>query len=160
MKKPKDLVMLIAVLLVGVILGLQVKVASAMTFQQAQRVYYQVGAKNFRSVPKLVLNPTNNVNAAWTGYYVVVNQGMLNFVRNESEMALVFGHELGHWSAGHWGSNYGNEYQADKLGFNYAVKAGFGGCKGAQILLRFNPDVVSKDHPSDRDRYDRLCGRR
>lgn len=153
----KGLVLIGMILLFGFAV-LSCSPCNAMTFQQAQRVYYQVAKSSFTRVPKLVLNPTNKVNAAWTGHYVVVNQGMLNFVRNESEMALVLGHELGHWSAGHWGSNYANEYQADKLGFNYAVRAGFGGCKGAQILLRFGK--ASKDHPSGRDRYQRLCGGR
>lgn len=100
MKKPKDLLMLIALLLVGVILGLQVKVVSAMTFSQAQRIYYTVAQKNGIRAPRLILNPTHKVNAAYTGSYVVVNQGMLNFVRNESEMAMVFGHELGHYTGG------------------------------------------------------------
>lgn len=81
---------------------------------------------------------------------------MLNFVRNESEMAMVFGHELGHYTGGHWGSNYANEYAADRAGFIYSVRAGFGGCKGAAILLRFGR--ATHDHPSGRDRYNRLCG--
>jgi hypothetical protein len=129
---------------------------NAMTFPQAQRIYYTVAQKNGIRPPKLILNPTREVNAMYTGAYVVVNQGMLNFVRNESEMALVLGHELGHYTGNHWESNYPNEYAADRAGFTYSIRAGFGGCKGAAILLRFGK--ASKDHPSGRDRYNRLCG--
>ncbi len=155
-KKPKDLVMLIAVLLIGVILGLQVKVVSAMTFQQAQRVYYQVGQKNFFTVPKLIYSPSMEANAKWTGHFVVVYQGMLDSVRNGSEMAFVFGHELGHYQQAHWGRSKIDEYLADRLGFTFAIKAGYSGCKGMQWLLRHGK--AGKDHPSGRDRYRRLCG--
>lgn len=158
MKKPKDLVMLIAVLLIGVILGLQVKVVSAMTFQQAQRIYYQVGAKNFFTVPKLIYTPSKEANARWTGHFVVVYQGMLDSVRNQSEMAIVFGHELGHYQQAHWGRGKIDEYLADKLGFTFAVKSGFSGCKGMKWILRNGGQVG--DHPSGRDRYNRLCGGR
>ncbi len=158
MKKPKDLVMLIVVLLVGVILGLQVKVVSAMTFKQAQGIYYTVAQKNFFTVPKLIYSPSPEANARWTGHFVVVYQGMLDSVKNESEMAFVFGHELGHYQQAHWGRGKIDEYLADKLGFTFAVKAGFGGCKGMRWILRNGG--ADKNHPSGRERYNRLCGGR
>ena len=150
--------MLIVILFIGVFLGLQVKAVSAMTFSQAKRVYYQVAKSSFAGVPKLILNPSNDANAAWTGMYVVVNQGMLNSVRNDSEMAMVFGHELAHYRLGHWGSNWANEFAADRLGFTYSVRAGFSGCKGMLWLLRNG--IQSTTHPSGKERYYRLCGGR
>jgi len=46
------------------------------------------------------------------------------FVKNADEMALIFGHELAHFTLGHRGSTPSRELAADSLGAQYADKAG------------------------------------
>jgi hypothetical protein len=48
---------------------------------------------------RLARNPT--VNAFSNGHDVVVTTGMLDFVRSDDELALIIGHEMGHFILGH-----------------------------------------------------------
>lgn len=128
-----------------------------MTFQHAQQVYAKITKANgFWVIPKLGYDPTHQVNAhsGWGG--IVINQGMLNFVRNDAELALVLGHELGHYKLGHMRSTPSNEFAADARGAYYMSKAGYNVCTGAKAMKRFN-DRASSTHPDSNERYYRLC---
>lgn len=128
----------------------------AMSFSQASKVYDQIASSNgFRIYPRLILSPSKQVNASATALRITVNQGMLNFVRNSNEMAMVLGHELSHYSLGHARSTPSNEYAADSLGARYAAKAGYNRCDGALVYLRFHSKGSATHPPSDL-RYKRL----
>jgi hypothetical protein len=152
----KELKLLIVALIVLIGAIFSFNKAFGMTFKQAQSIYYQVAHKNLFTVPPFKYDPTSDIDAYWTGYYVVVTQGLLDSVRNNNEMAVILGHELGHYQQAHWSDSKTNELLADRLGFTFAVKAGYSGCKGMRWILRNGYE--NSDHPSGRDRYNRLCG--
>ncbi len=76
---------------------------------------------------------------------IIVSTELLDSAENEEEVAFIIGHELGHIS--HLGES---EMDADIFGLDYINKAGYNGCKGAQILKTFMGD---KKHPDGTIRY-------
>ena len=127
----------------------------AMSFQHVQQVYARIAQANGFSVPPLRLENNSDVNAhaGWGAIYI--NSGMLRAVHNDDELALVLGHELGHYKLHHWRSTPSNEYAADAQGAYYMSNAGYRICKGAQLIRRFRaPD--SDTHPASEKRYHKL----
>lgn len=127
----------------------------AMSFKHVQQIYIRIALANGFNVPPIFLEYNSNVNAhaTWGGVYI--NSGMLSYVQNDDEMALVLGHELGHYKLGHWRSTPKNEYAADYQGSIYMARAGYRICRGAQALRRFHsPD--SDTHPASEKRYHKL----
>ncbi len=128
----------------------------AMSFNQAQAVYNKLVSSNgFSVAPRLVLDPSSEVNASCSVLRITVNAGMLRFVHNSSELAMILGHELAHFSLHHRGSTPNNEYAADSLGARYASAGGYNRCSGAEVYDRFN-DGPSTTHPDSHSRYIRL----
>lgn len=128
----------------------------AMSMSHAKDIYIRIAKANgLRVVPELVVINDNSVNAEAQGSRIGIYVGMLKNVRNDSEMALVLGHELAHGRLGHSGSTPSNEFAADKLGAKYAHSAGYNVCVGAQLLKRFG-SVASKTHPAGTERFKRL----
>lgn len=129
----------------------------AMTFGQAQAIYVKLCANNgFTKHPVLTLNPTSEVNASYFGNTIMVNKGMLTYVHNADELALIIGHELGHYAKRNATlTDYQAEYGADADGAIYAAKAGYNRCIGAKAILRFH-DPDSSDHPASIKRYNRI----
>jgi predicted Zn-dependent protease len=130
--------------------------ANAATFKQAQNIYNRIVILNNIQAPPLVLNRTSEVNADETDRRIAVNAGMLRFVHNESELALVLGHELGHYVLHHQTSNVRNEFAADHQGAIFMSNAGYNRCLGAKIFLRFPPVPKGSDHPDNMDRIKQL----
>ena len=100
-----------------------------------------------------------NAHASWSGIYI--NQGMLEFLDNEDELAEILGHELGHIHYGDvWQTHYkAMETRADIYGFNLAKAAGFNACNGAEVMHKFEivfGNRVNNTHPQNRVRYDTL----
>lgn len=129
----------------------------AMTFSQAQGIYNQLTkANHFLTPPPLVWRHTGEVNADYDGAFIAVNTGMLKYCKNQDELAMVLGHELGHYTARNKVlTSYQAEYGADKDGAVYAANAGFNRCKGALAIYRFH-DPASSDHPASNDRYNKI----
>jgi len=132
-------------------------ISKAATFEHAQEIYVKIiKANGYWSSPKLRYSPSTeiNANAGWGS--ITINEGMLRFVRNDAELALVLGHEIGHYKLGHWSSTPRNEYSADAYGARVIGKAGYSVCTGARVLKRFNaPD--SDTHPASIKRYRAIC---
>lgn len=107
---------------------------------------------NFRIVPD------SRPNASTDGRTITVNTGMLSFVANKDQMAIVIGHELGHIA--HGDSNhrpsFQAEYAADSYGVSLANRRGYNGCHGIEIWKRLGDDM-DYQHPSSRSRYERLA---
>ena len=120
-----------------------------------QTIYNNIlKANGFWAAPKLVILGSNEVQAENRGVTIVLYKGLISYVRNDHELALVLSHELAHGKLWHRGSSHRNEYAADKLGMVYMKKAGYNGCLGAKILLRFNKSA-SSTHPAAKDRYNK-----
>ncbi len=81
---------------------------------------------------------------------VTLSQGMIEETKNADELAFVIGHELAHRTMGKQTDTYAAELRADKLGMEYAVKAGYNKCAAAQIIWSFEGGVT---HPEDDVRY-------
>jgi len=128
-----------------------------MSFDHAKDIYMKVGSMNhIKVIPLLVYDPSKEVNASYGGMRVTINQGMLADVRDDDEIALVFGHELAHYTLAHNASTPAHEYAADALGAIYMHNAGYNICIGAQVIKRFHaPD--SDTHPNSDSRFKRIC---
>lgn len=125
-------------------LGLLISVNTyAMTFEHARDIYKHIlKANHIVFAPPLLLDKSLENNAYNTGFTISINQGMLNYVRNDDEMALVLGHELGHSKDG----DIDNELTADSYGATVIIRAGYNKCIGAQALARLH-DVGDSVHP-------------
>ncbi len=128
----------------------------AMSFGQAQVIYQKLVAANGISIyPGLYLDPDSSPNASSTPMRIEVTAGMLRFVHNADELALVLGHELGHYVLHHTSSTPSREFAADRLGAQFEDRAGYNHCSGAQVLYRFH-DEADSTHPASDERYARL----
>lgn len=142
--------------LLGIVLFISGVPVYAMSFSQAQKVYAALVVSQFPGgAPTLVLDPSVYPNAESSYFKIAITKGMLTFVRNNNEMAMILGHELAHYALGHNGSNHANEYSADMLGAKYMSASGYNLCSGAMVIFRFN-DEASKSHPASAERYRRL----
>ncbi len=129
----------------------------AMSFGQAQIIYAKlVRANGFHKYPTLFLNHDSEVNASYFGNTIMINTGMLKYVKNADELALIIGHELGHYAKQYQNlTDYQAEYGADSDGAMYESKAGYNRCLGAQAIYRFH-EGDSSDHPASIKRYNRI----
>jgi beta-barrel assembly-enhancing protease len=72
--------------------------------------------------------PGRSINARADGRYVQINAGMLDFVRNDDELAAVVAHELAHNILKHQTRKTPSkqaEYEADRLSVALVVRAGY-----------------------------------
>lgn len=128
----------------------------AMSFQQIGQIYDGlVKANGFKVAPRLYIDSNSSVNASSGGMRITVYRGMMDFVNNNAEMAMVLGHELAHYSLGHPRSTIPNEYAADARGAQYIQRAGYSKCQGAMVLYRLH-NGRSDTHPDSTSRYKRL----
>lgn len=136
---------------------------SSVSFSAAQKVLSKLQKVNGTSY-KLLYDKDENANAYASKQGVVINQGMLNFLDNKDQLALILAHELGHMAVGdqnkpEWVRTYQSEYNADQYGANLAVMAGYNRCRGVQWFkksMRLWGDDTSRDHPMDSLRYGRI----
>ena len=118
------------------------------------------------------LAQTSTINAYADGKNITMTAGMMNFVKNDDELALIVGHELGHNTMGHIRKIVGNiilsggatrytrpfETEADYVGLYYMVRAGYSP-EGVESFWRrlaiTNPKYVARDktHPRYPNRY-------
>jgi len=143
-------------IILALVLSVLVNVSFAsVSKSQAIGIYNRIlKANNIWTCPKLTFSKSNQINAQVAGYVMTINQGMLD-ATNIDELALVIGHELGHFKLWHVTSKPGNEYAADARGWVYAHTAGYNMCKAKELFKKF-PQEYSKTHPHPKDRYNRL----
>ncbi len=128
---------------------------------------------------KLRLKPSAAINAYADGRSITMYSGMMDFVENDDELALIVGHELAHNTMGHIRKIIGNiilsvgatrytrpfESEADYVGLYYQVRAGYSP-EGVEALwrrlARVSPRSVNraKTHPTFPDRYVRIAAAR
>jgi hypothetical protein len=123
----------------------------------------------------LQLRNSAAVNAYADGRNITVTSGLMEFVKNDDELALIIGHELAHNSMGHIRKSVSNfilsfggtrytrpfESEADYVGLYYMVRAGYSpeGVESFwQRLAKVSPKGISraKTHPTFPDRYLRI----
>lgn len=136
--------------------------AEAVSALQMNNIYDKIVQINhLQKLPLAIVlyieTPTGKsyLNAQNRGDIIFVTRQLLKST-NKNEIALILGHELAHGTLHHVMSTIPNEYAADKLGFKYAINAGFDGCKGAKYFLQFGG---SSDHPAGIRRYNKLCSK-
>ena len=136
---------------------------ASINFYEAQLIYEKLkNANGIPNAPVLVLNGSTSINAETQSNQIIVNKGMLDFVDNNDQLALVLGHELAHW-VNHdylyfpieW-----KEYRADSQGLQYMENAGYNHCRGIKVFKQFKKRMGDSKsdgvHPSDIDRYNYL----
>lgn len=148
-------------ILLGLLLVYSVFCHSKVTMNEVRQVYRKLCVKE-GYCPKLYIVKNVTVNAYSTLNGIIIYTGMLNFLSNKEELALVLGHELGHVhnkdNSSIW-HTYNMEYHADQYGANLMIKAGFNRCKGVKYFTRTMQhygDYTSVDHPMDSLRLGRI----
>lgn len=113
---------------------------AAVSVKQVESVYTKlIQANNLKNVQLyIVKSPEINAMNVNQGEGIVVYTGMMKFIKNNDELAMVLGHELGH-------NLWHSEARADEYGAKYAIKAGFNYCKGA--LLFKSKEFKYGDYP-------------
>lgn len=125
------------------------------------------------------LSQTSTINAYANGKKITMTAGMMNFVKDDNELALIIGHELGHNTMGHirkivtnmilsaGGTRYTRpfESEADYVGLYYIVRAGYNPSHVEDVWRRLgvtNPKSVARaqTHPTTPDRYLRIAAAR
>lgn len=125
------------------------------------------------------LSQTPTINAYADGRNITMTSGMMNFVKNDDELALIIGHELGHNTMGHirkvitniilsiGGTRYTRpfESESDYVGMYYMVRAGHSPDGVEEFWRRLavtNPKYVAraKTHPTYPNRYLSLAATR
>ena len=128
-------------------------IAHAATAVDAQQVYKRLITVNgIRNAPPLTVSNDKDINAYATPDKIIVNAGLLAYVHNNSELALIIGHELSHILHHDDGSTILRELRADREGAIMIRNAGYDICTGAQALKRLHSNG-GMTHPDSDTRY-------
>lgn len=128
---------------------------------------------------KIKLSMRSTINAYATGREITITSGMMNFTKNDEELALIIGHELAHNTMGHIRKIVGNtilsgfatrytrpfESESDYVGLYYLARAGYDMTEVEDVWRRMaliGPRSVAraKTHPTYPDRFLRLAAAR
>ena len=140
-------------LILALIVSVGTNVFAGTSALDAREVYNRlVAANHITNAPTLYIENNPEVNAYQSGGDIVIYTGMLDYVKNQDELARVLGHELSHFTLRHRRSNVKNEYAADRMGGIYMGLAGYNQCRGA-LLLKRRGSNGGNDHPADILRY-------
>ncbi len=138
--------------------------------QRIQVMYiklWQQTGESEKFIPLRIMNDDDEVNAMTDKDHIELYQGMINDVKNDDELALILGHEIGHCILGHiWNEKKPSlqlvryyEAEADKMGAVYSLKGGWSVCKGREVYKRWQSeegDSLTAIHPSYGYRYEQL----
>lgn len=105
--------------------------------------------KNYKNPVVILLDEPGVVNAfATPGGFVFITTGMLDFVKNEDELAFVLAHEIAHIEMDH-GLNAIKQNEGAKLFKSATADMGFGGLFGG--MLAWAENGFSKDLEGEAD---------
>lgn len=142
-------------LVLGLSLSCVNKASASVSAAQAKIIFSKLtpGGITFN------IKSNSDVQAESSSNTVAVYAGMLKFVKNKNELALVIGHELGHIAHGDYKNqkfDFAAEFAADLYGFNLSKARGYNACRAILLFKRFDRKQIDYTHPSDVDRYNRL----
>ncbi len=138
------------------------------SYERVNRIYQEVYVHTGRSgeIPPLTVINSEDINAYVSDREMVIYTGMIDFAKNDDELALVLGHEMAHVTLGHLSTKANStsdvsvmESMADKMGAYYMLAAGYDVCKARDMWKRLKAqegDYMNKDHPDMAYRYDQL----
>jgi predicted Zn-dependent protease len=121
----------------------------SVTFQQAQNVFNKLNNISGQHA-SLYYDPTLSINAWAIRDNITITQGMLNTLKNEHQLAMVLGHEIGHKALSHHRPKFHprQEMNADDVGYYYCKKAGYTRCIDAlKVLQRKMGNKGGGEHP-------------
>lgn len=95
---------------------------------------------------ELVLN--SEVNAYANGEGILVNTGMMDFVRSDDELGMIIGHELAHNTMGHIKAKQGNALVAGLFG---AVLSGLTGVNVTSLFMQAGGGAFSQEFEHEAD---------
>ena len=114
----------------------------------------------------LLISSSDEINAWTDGQNITITKGLLRVLKNEDELAVILGHEMGHVLAGDTSRNGQTidprylEANADKIGAYLMLRAGFDVCRGKEVMRTFQElfgdDAASTTHPDHAFRLDQL----
>ena len=140
-------------LLISVLFLLSSSVNASVTWQQTKEVFQKLGGGDMPLLLVKDSDPNASYNENLGGkQWIQVNTGMLSFAKDENEIAMILGHEIGHWKL-----QTENETRADEYGAQLIESKGFDRCDGIQVIWRFH-DNGDKEHPPSAVRYKHLAG--
>jgi hypothetical protein len=119
--KNKMFIIVIVFILLGLFITLNVQ--AAVTFNQAKDVWARLqNVSGFHVTLKYDSDPYSN--AYTDGKAIYITDGMLKDCQNKAQIAMVLGHELGHFIKQHPRNpeTKAAELEADKIGFYYCKK--------------------------------------
>lgn len=120
---------------------------ASISFSSAQQVFNTlIKRNNIQRHTSLFYSKNPEINAVSFGGRVEIYKGLLYFLKNKDELAMVLGHELAHETGTR------NEAQADINGAYFMQNAGYNRCIGAKWLTRIYLPATKK-YPSSKQRY-------
>lgn len=158
-------------LYIGTMVGFEEMYSKGAYKKHYEEMFDKIGRESGQNYPNLLISDAVNINAYTTQDNIIITQGMIDFIDNDNELALVMGHEIAHYILKHvfvedpedigliqkmiWGLQ--KEENADKLGAFLAMQAGYDVCSGREVWKRFKEthgDVLENvSHPTDIFRY-------
>ena len=129
----------------------------SVTIEQVFKVFSRMSQASNSHV-RLYIDNNSSINAITDITGIHMYTGMMKFLDDEDQLAIIIGHELGHvahrdiW---HTHTKY-MELSADLYGFQLSRAAGYNACSGIEVLRNFGVilgDGVSKTHPRSSIRY-------
>lgn len=137
------------------------KAEAAVSLKDVEVVYHRLCVAN-NGCPNLRIIRSREINSMATKGEIIIFTGMLKFLDNRDQLALVLGHELGHVHNGdphNFWHTFNMEYHADQYGAYLASKAKFNRCKGVKYFnktMKYFGDGTSVGHPMNSLRLQRV----
>lgn len=151
---------LIGILLLALCGSAQATISSSNAEQVFNRLWSKTGSS--KSKPEIVFTNDSGIRAETNGHRIYISKGMLKFIKNSNEAAMVIGHEIGHKILGHVYIVSNSEVAADIYGASLSAKAGYSVCSGLGLMKRmqttFGDGGGDKEHPNWSTRIAALGG--
>lgn len=131
---------------------------AAQIHQIYQKLIKHTGAPH--AIPPLVILKSKESNAWVTKKQLVITTGMLELLENDSQVAAILGHEIGHVMLGHLVFSFVEprvkEVNSDKYGAYLMLRSGYNTCamkKAWQNIQESEGNgILTVSHPSHADR--------
>jgi Zn-dependent protease with chaperone function len=160
--------MVLFVMMLGALSFLNVEIVRPYVDEiNVKEVYHRLAVvSGTTKLPPITILDIPMINAWTDGKKITITTGLLKLMKNNDELAMVLGHEMGHFIARDVQRNDEAmdprymEADADKFGAFIMMRAGYDVCKGKEILRSFKEvfgdDAAAEGHPDNAFRLDQL----